>query len=562
MNEKGNPGVSLRENASYYEDVVRLIARLDRRRRPETVLQCIQAAATLASRNHPGRFADGSVENIALEIGSELDRSVDCCQRSSLEVTAPGSKRRRVLHVATAVRTTGGHTRTILHWIRMDRESHHTLLLTGQGPYPVPAWLVDAIVENGGRLIELPNNDSLLAKASCLRKVARTSSDVVVLHHFPDDVVPTVAFAAAGGPPVAVLNHTDHLYWLGGTVADAVINLRKIGERLTEQRRFIGTNLLLPVPLADPLAGKDRASARAVARASLGIPQDQIALVSVGRVEKYVPTETHNFFTTAAEILDQAPEATLYLVGVSESDVREKYGQVPHKRLKLIGAVEDASPYQLAADIYLEGFPFGSQTALLESIFVGVPAIPAFAPCLDLVATSDDAVADVLRTPGSKAQYVAAALRLVRDREDRERRGAELRERIRSEHTDPGWLNRLKSVYADLSGTFHVAGHMPTSSKEESASDIALCAWQDDQIASAREASVKEFASSLMFATAYRARQSGDYVGAWQILKWAIRRWGASRQLLSSVGKLAPHWFWQSVTGSARQRAQILSCEW
>ena len=151
------------------------------------------------------------------------------------------------------------------------------------------------------------------AKARWLREIARSSADLVVLHHYCEDVVPIVAFAVGGGPPVAVLNHADHHFWLGSTVADAVINQREIGKDLSERRRFARRNVVLPIPLEEPPGRLPRTEARRL----LGIPDDQVVLLSSGAPYKYIPCDGKNFFETASKILDRNPTAHLYLLGVA-----------------------------------------------------------------------------------------------------------------------------------------------------------------------------------------------------------------------------------------------------
>ena len=64
----------LTEHNEPYEAVVRAAGAMHARRDPEAVLRHVDVAAKLASEFHAGRFADGAIENVALEIGSELDR--------------------------------------------------------------------------------------------------------------------------------------------------------------------------------------------------------------------------------------------------------------------------------------------------------------------------------------------------------------------------------------------------------------------------------------------------------------------------------------------------------
>src|SRR5262249_29331493 len=196
---------------------VRAAARLED---PEEVLARVEHAAAFATWFHPGRFADGALENPALEIGRSLNER-------SRPGSAQSSGRPRVLHVTTRVFAVGGHTRMICHWILSDSACEHSIALVDQGELPVPRD-VSAAVEASGGWLGRAEGGSRVSRAAWLRAAA-ASFDLVVLHHFAMDIVPTVAFAVPGGPPVAVLNHADHQFWLGSSVADVVINLRTAG---------------------------------------------------------------------------------------------------------------------------------------------------------------------------------------------------------------------------------------------------------------------------------------------------------------------------------------------
>ena len=118
--------------ATYY-DALRTFAQNGTRLPKETRALCAELTAEFAVSHHPGRFADGAIENVLLEIGSDLD-GLDLPGLSWQELPiAPeteATSRRRVLHIASSVFPIGGHTRTIGNWINLDSESRHSVLLT------------------------------------------------------------------------------------------------------------------------------------------------------------------------------------------------------------------------------------------------------------------------------------------------------------------------------------------------------------------------------------------------------------------------------------------------
>ncbi len=462
--------------ARIYDTLTRLVERMDAPRNAEAVLRCVQTVASFAWHSHAGRYADGMLENPVLEIGKRLD---SLCPRDCPGTDGPGAPPRRrerhVLHVATAVYPIGGHTRLLVNWMRNDVRSQHSVLLTRQSGGVVSGWLTDAVQESGGVVINLPDTLSLLAKARRTREVARGEIDLIVLHHHPDDPLPSVAFAVPGLPPVALLNHADHVFWLGSGVADAVLNIRESGRHLSERRRFTRKNLLLPIPLAPAV----HEATRAEACNQLGITQDQLVLLSMGSASKYRPTVEANFFRAARAILEANPEAHLYLVGVSVRDVEELAPEHAHPRLHPLGFIENPSLYQSAADLYVEGFPHGSLTALLEAARRGIPCVGAVASGSPVLASDDVALTGLLATPSTEAAYVAQVTRLVRAAEERLRVGRAFRRATESCHCGDGWLEHLERVYEALRGVPHAPRPIPHSRFSATRDDTALSAMQE-----------------------------------------------------------------------------------
>jgi hypothetical protein len=154
--------------------------------------------------------------------------------------------------VATSVEAVGGHTRMIRRWIERDAEAaRHSIALIRQRK-AVPPDVSRAVLAAGGRIFRLGTRRAgLLDLARELRAVA-AGVDLVVLHVAPQDVVPLLAFSGlAERPPIALLDHADHLFWTGVSIADAVIGLRRSGRDLATAARGVAPerSLALPIPV-------------------------------------------------------------------------------------------------------------------------------------------------------------------------------------------------------------------------------------------------------------------------------------------------------------------------
>lgn len=533
----------LRDHNAPYEAVVRVVGELAGRCDGETVLRHVDVAAKLASEFHAGRFADGAIENVALGVGADLDRTFPDWRQGGVADPMPktaGDGRRRVLHVATQVHGIGGHTRIIWHWARNDRTSRHSLLLTEQGAVPVPGWLREAFREAGGDVVVLPWRSPIRSRARTLRDVARRSADLVVMHHHPSDVVPVVALATPECPPVALLNHADHIFWLGSSVADVVVNLRGVSNLLNGPRRFAPDHVLLPVPLP----AMDRSMTREEARSALGIPQEQFVFLTVGRAEKYQPCGPYSFFATAARVLGQHRDAHLYVVGVGDGDPAAKACEGVRSRVHLLGGIENPSRYWAAADVYLESFPFGSQTALLEAGASGLPVVPALDPMFPLLVAHDDAVADLLPNPRTEGEYATRIESLVGRAANRAELGEELGARLTAEHAGEGWLGRLAGVYERTGSLEHRPHALPVTRCQETDLDIGLALWQAlrDRGRRADDGDPWVELRRWLFGHACVAKDCRDFRTAMRIHASGGRLCGWNRRSAAAVAKLVPQW--------------------
>lgn len=460
----------LRANNRAYEVLVQTSLRSDVLFDPAESLRSISRAARFACRFHPGRFSDARIENAALRIGARLSDSSDLSEPPAMD--ADSQSRRRVLHVASRVFEIGGHTRMLYRWIRADRSSTHSVVLTDQGGSPIPSWLLDVVRRSGGTLVDL--DGSLVSRAAQLRIHARSTADVVILHHGGTDPVPTAAFAIAGGPPVAVLNHADHAFWLGSGVADLLIDLRTADGVLSNDRRCISNRIVLPIPLETP-GGESRVPL--AGRAALGIPPDRFVILSIGRAVKYRPCGAYDFVAVVNEVLNRHVNTHLYIIGAESQEVAPYLRAPCHERIHFLGSMEDPSEYLGVADLYLESFPFGSNTSFLEAALHGIAVVPALRPMCPLLVARTDALDALVASSMNEDEYLRQVDELIRDRQRRCEFGEQIREQLQADHVGEGWLAKLDAVYARLHEIRHSPHPIPMLSYEETDLDVALATF-------------------------------------------------------------------------------------
>ena len=269
------------------------------------------------------------------------------------------------------------------------------------------------------------------------------------------------------------------------------------------------SNTVLPIPLAN----LTEMISRRDARQAVGIPANQVVLLSVGRAEKYRPCGPYDFVSTANNILDRHPSTHLYVIGESQDGIAPYLRRTIHERMHFMGSIEDPSLYRSAADIYLESFPFGSNTALLEAALSGLPVVPAYAPLSPLLVAGNDATQDLLLNPEREQEYIDRVGLLIQKPDQRAELGTRLRERLMVDHVGEGWLNWLAALYQRTDLMTHRPQAVPVSTCITTDADIGLSIWNAMSDGTYKIAFEDHVESSLSH-TAFAAKEAGDYAKA------------------------------------------------
>jgi len=364
---------------------------------------------------------------------------------------------KRWLHVLDEALPYGGHTAMVVRWMQLDPhdDQHNVILLNQRGS--VPDSMLRTIQNKEGKLKILDSGTSIVARASKLRQYAWENSDVVVLYTYTHTVVAPVAFGIPGGPPVLYMNHAAHLFWTGCAVADIVLNCRGSEYEREWNIKFrgidVGRNATLPIPLPYTLRGccsvsKSR-DVQVAARAALSLSQEAKVILTVGSGYKYVPLPGLNFFGAAELILQACPNAVLVAVGPTEDKYWQRLRKSTNGRVLALGLQTDLKKFHDAADLYIEGFPFGSTTALLEAALQGLPCILAPATAPPPFGTDGIAV-DQLSRPTCVAEYASRVIDLVQNLEEGAALGKALAVSVARHHTGSGWRDYLYEVRARI----------------------------------------------------------------------------------------------------------------
>lgn len=400
-------------------------------------------AAHVALLPHPGFFAAPRLERLLTEVGRRTQTP-----SGYRRIIDPHRHIGAILHVATELTPVGGLTNMLGRWIAADSRRLHAVALTGHRG-PLHDRVSEAVEASGGRVHRLNKGvGGVIAWADRLRVLSR-QYDAVVLHSYSQDVIPTIAFAnPTTTPPVMLLNHGDHLFWLGVGVADVVINLRDAAQDLSIARRGVEPrrNVIVPT-IVDPAV---RTRSREQAKRELGIAPEATLLFSAARGMKYRTMNGRTFADAHVALMQKHPNAELIVLGAGDPPDWRDACAAAGGRIKPLPEAPNPKLYFEAADIYIDSFPFVSSTSMMEAAGLGTPLVSRFyGPKEARIFAINHPGIDAPTLHGdTEAQYVEHLDALIRDPNLRARKGEEARLAALHYHTPPSWLDFIEKAYA------------------------------------------------------------------------------------------------------------------
>jgi hypothetical protein len=400
-----------------------------------------QVAANYAVHWHPGRFVCAEIEAVIARLGSAALPHAGPHLLS--RVDGPLS----VLHVATEFYAIGGHSRMAAHWMNEDEGNRHSLALSRQHDV-VPPALHTSVAASGGTLTLLNRAPGdLLDWARRLQRLI-AKADCVILHVHSMDVIPFLALSGMRcRPPVLLVNHADHLFWVGANFVDLVVSTRTSGDLLTRDRRGVPETRRAVIPLC--LERPDVSMSRAEARRRLAISHDRVVILSVARALKFKRVGDEEFPDPIVPLLKANPRAQLLVLGPGGQVDWSRAEAAAPGQVVAVPASPETAPYFAAADIYLDSFPFVSVTSMLEAGLRSLPLVTRqpFGPdCAVMGSDSPGIEPEILRADSSDGM-VGLLQRLIDDPVWRQQVGARTAAAISRTHMGPEWRAGLAEVY-------------------------------------------------------------------------------------------------------------------
>lgn len=416
----------------------------------ESAVALAQIAARCAYPASVGLFASPRLERLLISIGKSLPSAA-----KTNKIGHEGHPQ-RILHILSYARPVGGDTRLVWRWIQEDLANTHNVAVTTQADvlelYQIPPALEEAIAISGGSLYVLQEPPSRpLDQAVELRGICQ-DMDIVVLHLFPYDVIPILALSAGCASTKTIfINHADHTFWIGASVAHLIVHLRTQNQLFLRRSRSLKSDVNAYLPI--PLAYSPQRTSRAEAKAELGYGPDVVILLTIASPFKYSAPGRQGLLDLVVPVLREMSQAVLLAVGPSPVGPWWEANSQTDGRVVALGVRYDNAMLYAAADIYLDSVPFSSITSLLEAGSLGVPVLGLSPPVPDLLLLGPGApgLNGAMEMGTDASSYRCLLRRLIGSEEHRERLGRRVGEKILSHHTGEGWKTELREVYAKAS---------------------------------------------------------------------------------------------------------------
>ncbi|MGR3855002.1 glycosyltransferase family protein [Chryseobacterium indologenes] len=421
----------LYSNKQYFESCVQIAQKLFEEKLYEDCINYIEKMASFGWFNFSGYYKSKPLEILLYNIQQKiLLPSLHHSQQS---------KSNKILHICSEVYTSGGHSKLLYNWIKNDPSKKHTILSTRlslEELLDVSSFYLQHTGEVDHISVLSP---SKIESVKLLNQQALNEYDAILLHIHPDEtIIPLVLCQKDITTPVCLVNHADHVFWMGTSIADMVLQIRESSISFDVERRGIQQErqFFLPIPvenLADVHEKKD-------------IETKNITLLSTGTSYKYNPNAQYNFLREAYRIVEENPEVIFNIVGISPESAYAKEYQ--HDRIILHGMVSksELSSIESITDIYVEGFPMPSFTALLQPALCKIPFVLHYNP-LPLFKLFEENKDHGTVYPKNLEDWHNNISRMIRDKKYRDETAKKQYEHVVTHFSIDVWKSSIEKLY-------------------------------------------------------------------------------------------------------------------
>ncbi|MBQ9573238.1 MAG: hypothetical protein IJR22_07610 [Acidaminococcaceae bacterium] len=414
----------------YKQNFERMLNWLQSEKDPDSKLEIALCAANYFVYHITGYFTSSVLEEFF----------VKCAKSIKTDLTGINYENNSILHILTEGYKTGGHTRVVERWIENAPSfQKHSVVLTRPNKDQLITLEMN-VKEKNGDFIPFDNKLSLQEKAEKLRRLAM-KYEYVILHIHMEDPIAIMAFGSEDFTrPVLFYNHASHMPWLGKSIADLVLEIQQDYE-LTKDVRGITNTFFLGVPskeIAFSISDKQEE------RIKLGMPVDKKIIVSCGSKDKFRTILDKGFIDYVKDIIDK--DTYCYVIGVNPSS--SEWAKAKHETnnhilpLKHIDFDKGFLSYLRAADLYLDSFPVGGGTAVMDAVSVGTPALS-----LQSVGRQFDYLITTSAFCKSGEEFVKKAIKVLDDKNYANAIFEELKNSLIKYQSIEAWNKRIKELF-------------------------------------------------------------------------------------------------------------------
>jgi len=411
----------------------------------ESAITWIYFGATMAWSINPGYFYNKKMENLLNEISFNTFSN----EYYNIEIENNSYPDKKMLHVISTASNVGGHTRLVNMLIKNCSENFpgqiHSICLTQQRINIIPNFLLTTINNCGGSITVLSKTYSFLKKAHSLRKLARHFDNIILYTH-PNDPIANLSFYNfPNHKKIFFYNHADHVFSLGVSVCNTVFDFRKSGQRITKSERFNPNTILVPIPLENKVMDMNcRNKIREEARKQLNIGKETLVILTIGDEYKYKNALGYNFKKSIHKIINKFNDIKVFAIGIPKNSEWLKLYQETNYKFIPLDRINDKrliDKYYSASNLYIESFPFGSLTAMLDAGMNMLPIIRMHNVQAPILSSDDISLDDDVLIALDEDNYANMAIEILNfSNEKRNEIGKKIRNKIIETHCGKEWV--------------------------------------------------------------------------------------------------------------------------
>jgi len=317
----------------------------------------------------------------------------------------------RVLHVITRLTLGGSAENTVATTLALMRAGYDCTLAAGLAGSD--ADVVADARRRGCAVVDVPSlrrevgAADAVALVDLVRRMQRQRPAIVHTHTSKAGFLGRLA-ARIARVPVVIHQPHGHIFYgyygprttafyialerLAARWTDAIVTLTPRGTEEHLTQRIGRASQYVSVPSGVPTAAlRERAPARTVARARLGVAPGDFVVAALGR---FVPVKGFDVLVAALpRLLQAAPGARVLLIG--DGPERARLAALADRlgvsgRITVTGATTDVAAYLAAADVFAApSRNEGMGRALVEAMALGLPVVGAAVGGIPAVVTDD-----------------------------------------------------------------------------------------------------------------------------------------------------------------------------